>query len=257
METMDNLFETPAAVNAEVKAAPAANEERKAQVQVLKSALQATLAKDKDFASHVKTLSGAVRVVNSLGFGATGNIVVDKTNTTERAVVPTSTIVGYRIENIGSEAIPYKTCTCTKGADGLFSAEPIDAVLQPGATADLTRQYMTMFCATPEISFVLANGRLCKNNRAKAANSTKATLEAFFFKFDKEENRQINDDDVKLRIADEAGKGHWVVKPEYEATFGELNNPTEKEKPARAKSGPTYDATVAAANYVYTVIMGN
>lgn len=251
---MDTLFETSNAATPEAMAqAPKIDDAKKDKIHQLKVELQKTLASDPSFAQRVKTLSKSLEVVNSLGFGENGNIVLDHSST-EKKLLATSAIVGYRVRNIGNTDIQYKTAVCTKDANGTFVAEPQDAVLKPGATADLTRQYMTMLCAIPEISFELANGRVLVGSGSKTEKGVKGQLESYYFSFNKDEGKTINDDTVKLAVAAKVD-GRWVVKPEYEATFGLLNNPKTVSKARAAKETKKYDASVAAANYVMRVIM--
>lgn len=235
-----------------------ATDEKKVKKSEMKGKLVAclreTMQNDKTFATRVKTRSTSLEVTHTLGFSDKGGLVVDAQKE-GRSLVATSGIVGYEIHNIGTEAIPYKTAVCKKGADGIWVATPTDAVLQPGETAYLTRQYMTMLTAAPEFSFELANGKIQKGSGAsKEGKTTKEILESYYFAFNKDTGLQVNDDDMKLAIADKVD-GKWVVKPEFEETFGELNNPKPTAKAARAPKAPKMDSSVAVANYVYTVVL--
>jgi hypothetical protein len=243
---MDAVF-----ANAEAQApveGAAVETEKKQKVQAMRAALKETVQTNPDFAQKLRRLSNSIKVVNTLGYGKGGNIVVDKnaSSSDKRALKPTSAICGYKIQNIGDEAIKYTTEEFTQDETGKFVGNVIEKTLAPGATADLTRQYMTMFCAQPEISFTLANGKIVSSSK-KNPKSLKEELAAYYFSFNKAEDGstpQVNDDEVKISVDDENGK----VKPEYVPTFGYLNNPKET-RAAKAK-GSKFTTQDLAANYI-------
>lgn len=232
-----------------------AQEAKKEKIAAMKESLKMTIASDPTFIDRLRRLSNSVEVVNSLGFGESGNIIVDKSASTkdDRKLAVTSAIVGYRVANVGEEPIKYATEVWAPDESGKYVATRAEKVLVPGATADLTRQYMTIFCAQPEISFQLRNGKIIKGSGSKGDKGLKAELESFYFSFSKDENgnkRQINDDDVKLNVGEKVGD-KWVVKAEFVETFGYLNNPKEGGRAGRkAGSGEKFSAQDVAANYV-------
>ncbi len=254
---MENLFN--AIPEGPVAAAPAAStpaqDAKREKIAAMKESLKQTVASDPSFMDRLRRLSASVEVVNSLGFGDSGNIIVDKaaSSKTDRKLAVTSAIVGYRIANVGEEPIKYTTEVWAQGEDGKYVPTRAEKVLVPGGTADLTRQYMTMFCAQPEISFQLANGKIIKGSGSKGDKGIKAELESYYFSFSKDENgnkKQINDDDVKLNVGEKVGD-KWVVKAEFVETFGFLNNPKESGRAGRkAGSGERFTAQDVAANYV-------
>ena len=257
---MDNLFNNiPAAgVEPAPAASTTASSEKKEKIQMMKEALSQTVASDPDFMNRLRRLSNSVQVLNSLGFGDSGNIIVDKGASTkdDRKLAVTSAIVGYRVANVGTEPIKYVTEVWTLGEDGKYVATKQEKVMAPGATADLTRQYMTMFCAQPEISFQLANGKIIKGSGAKGDKGIKAELESYYFSFSKDADgnkKQINDDDVKLNVGEKVGD-KWQVKAEFVETFGFLNNPKESGRAGRKSSGAKFSAQDVAANFVYKMI---
>lgn len=235
------------------------------RVKAMKEAMKETTVVDPSFDEKLQKYSSHLEVINSLGFGDSGNLLFDKDNFDPnninpktgkpvRPLTPTSTVVGYRVRNNGEEAIKYTTEVWTKGADGKFVATKTEKVLAQGEVADLPRQYMTALCAIPEISFTLANGKIIKGSGAKGDKSLKAELESYYFKFNPSEDgttKQINDDDVKLNISEKVGD-KWVVKAEYEETFGFLNNQDEVKKKGKAKS--KYTSQDYAANYINKLI---
>lgn len=221
---------------------------KKEKVIAMKAALKETVASNPNFAQELHTLSNSVKVINTLGYGKGGNIVVDKAKSTadNRALKQTSAICGYIVENCGSEPITYKTEEYTQDETGKFVGSVVVKTMQPGERVQLTRQYMTMFCAQPAISFTLANGKIVSSSK-KNAKSVKEELSAYYFSFNKSEDGsalQVNDDEVKLSVDDADGK----VKPEYVKTFGYLNNPKEG-RAARAK-GAKFTTQDLAANYI-------
>jgi hypothetical protein len=248
---MEQVFAN-AEAQAPVESAAVETAERKQKVQAMKAALKETVQSTPDFAQKLRRLSNSIKVVNTLGYGKGGNIVVDKnaSSSDKRALKPTSAICGYKIQNIGDEAIEYTTEEFAQDETGKYVGSIVKKTLAPGAFADLTRQYMTMFCAQPEISFTLANGKIVSSSK-KNAKSLKEELAAYYFSFNKAEDGttpQVNDDEVKLSVDDENGK----VKPEYVATFGYLNNPKES-RAARAK-GSKFTNQDLAANYIQKML---
>lgn len=259
--SMDNLFNNVPGTGVET-AAPAVNtpasEGKKEKIAMMKEALRQTVASDPDFMARVRKLSGSVEVLNSLGFGDSGNIIVDKSKSTKenRTLAVTSAIVGYRISNIGSEPIKYVTEVWAPDESGKYVPTKTEKILAPGSFADLTRQYMTMFCAQPEISFQLANGKIIKGSGAKGDKNLKAELESYYFAFAKDADgnkKQINDDDVKLNVGEKVGD-KWVVKADFVETFGFLNNPKEGGKAGRKPAGEKFNAQDLAANFVLKMI---
>lgn len=260
---MDSLFTNVPGSGVDTAAAPAvstpAAESKKEKIQMMKESLRAVVASDPDFMNRIRKLSASVEVVNSLGFGDSGNIIVDKTKSTKdsRTLAVTSMIVGYRVANIGDEPIKYQTEVWEQDETGKYVPSKTEKVLAPGGTADLTRQYMTIFCAQPEISFQLANGKIIKGSGAKGDKGIKAELESYYFAFAKDESgvkKQINDDDVKLNVGEKVGD-KWVVKAEFVESFGFLNNPKEGGKAGRkAGSGEKFNAQDIAANFVNQMI---
>lgn len=253
-------FENLGAVEAPITPAPATTDAaaaKKAKLDAMKQSLRETLTEDPTFEKRLHTLSKSVEVINSLGFGESGNIIVDKAKSTKdnRALTTTSVIVGYRVRNIGDQPIPYKTESWAQDAEGKFVAQKVEKVMAPGGYADLTRQYMTMFCAQPEISFQLANGKVIRGSGNKAARGDlRAELEAYYFSFDKDAGLQINADEVKLNVGVKGADGKWVVKPEFVDAFGYLNNAPEKTRGAKKEAGTKFSSSDLAANYVMQML---
>jgi hypothetical protein len=250
--TLDNVF----GQNAEMASTTevAANAEKKEKIRKMKESLRETLTTDASFTSRIHTLSQSIEVVNTLGCGKNGNIVVDKkaSSADNRVLKPTSAICGYRLKNIGSAPIEYTTEEYTKDETGKFVGSVVTKTWAPGTTIDLTRQYTTMLCSIPEISFVLANGKIVASSRkaAKKGATLRDELSSYYFSFDKngEDGPQVNDDEVKISVDDANGK----VKPEFEATFGFLNNP--KEGRVRAAKGQKFSTQDMAANYIQKLL---
>jgi hypothetical protein len=248
---MDAIFQNTGAEAPAVEAT-AQNTEKKAKLNAMKAAFKETVQTDPGFTEKLHRLSDSVKVLNTLGYGKGGNIVVDKSakaaESGERQLTQTSQIVGYKLQNIGSEAIEYTTEVWQKGADGKFTSSVVTKSFAPGETIVLSRKYMTMFCAVPEISFTLANGRVSLSS--KKAKNFDEELASYYFTFNKNEDGttiQVNDDEVKLAIDVDN-----VVKDEYLETFGYLNNPKEARLP-KAK-GAKVTAQDLAANYVARMI---
>lgn len=258
---MENMNGTSMAAifseNAGVEAQPVEKKTGKnPMVQKIKESLQETISKDPTFETRVKRLSNSLEVVHTLGFSERGSIIVDetKTNANKRGLAQTPAIVGYEVRNCGSEPIEYKTGVCTADAEGTYTSEEVVRVMNPGDVVFLTRKYMTMLCARPEISFTLKNGKVIKGSGANNTKSVEAMLESFYFTFFKELGMKVNSDEVKIRI-DDTIDGHNVIKPEYVEAFGTLNNKKETKQRTRKAGKPEYDSSVQFANYVYNVVM--
>lgn len=224
---------------------------RKEKVAAMKASLKETVQTSPDFATKLRRLSNSIKVVNTLGYGKGGNIVVDKKASGDaRVLKPTSAICGYKLENIGTEVIEYTTEVFTQDETGKFVGQVVKKQWAPGETINLTRQYTTMLCSMPEISFTLANGKIVSSSK-KNAKSLKEELAAYYFAFNKDEDGktpQVNDDEVKLSVDDADGK----VKPEYVEAFGFLNNP--KEGRAARTKGAKYTTQDLAANYIHKLL---
>lgn len=216
----------------------------------LKAAMTETLNNDPTYMDRHHTLSNSLEVVNSLGYTKAPNIVKDKSATGERKLVNSCKNVGYMIKNVGKEALAYTTEVFTKNEAGVFVGTMVEKTLAPGEVVPISRKYLTRLCAIPEYSFTLANGKLIASSANKLV-TLDDHLESYYFRFDADADgniKEINDDEVKLTI-DVDG----VIKPEYEETFGYLNNPVEKKaKVSAKKNGLTVQDF--SANYINSLI---
>lgn len=259
MTNFDNLDAGNVVVNeAGVDKKKARQDEKKARVEKMKNLYNETIREDPTMSARLNTLSDKLIVVNTLGFGDSGNIVVDP-KSESRALVSTSSIVGYRVKNIGDTPIEYTTEVFTKNEDGVFVGSMVSKTLAPGETADFTRKYMTSFCAVPEISFVLQNGKIVRGSSSNK-NDIDAELEAYYFSFS-DSNIKVNSDEIKLNVGTKMkqadGTTKWVVKPEFEEIFGYLNNAKDKSKRSRGKGGTSkepYSVQRISANYIHKLL---
>jgi hypothetical protein len=221
---------------------------RKQKMREMTEAFKDSLMRDPTFKDRLRTLSESVAVVNTLGFEESGNIIEDKSEDGERKLVTVPAIVGYRIRNIGKENIPYVTEEYTL-KDGEWVGQVVNKILKPNETIDLTRKYMTMFCARPELSFQLANGKVMRGSAKVKTGDVDGELEAHYFAF-ADRNLKVNSDEVKINIGRKEPKTKkWVVKKEFEAAFGYLNNEKTKGE-GRTRAGRKYNAQDMAANYI-------
>jgi hypothetical protein len=265
MSDLQNMFGAEDTIDTNAKATSnEANTKKKAEIR---AAMSSTIAEDRNFMEKVTTLSQSVQVVNTLGYGAGGNIVVDKEQTvkdekgkvTKRVLKQTSKIVGYKLQNIGDQPIKYSTVVYSKDADGRWVGTKTEKVAQPGEYFVLNRMYMTLFCMKPEISFTLANGKIVGGSGGKKKGDVdngemklEQFLESHYFAFSKDNNIEVNDDEVKLRVDDSvSGK----VLPEYEEAFGNLNNAKEP-KAGRQPKDSKLTNQVMLANYVRRLVEG-
>ena len=252
---MDKVFDGANQPEVPVQADDTDRAKKTEKLNAMKAVFKSTAEADPTFVKRLHTLSSSLKVVNSLGYGDGGNIVVDKTAPVgedgKRKLKATSKVVGYMIANIGEEAISYLTEDWAKDPEtGEYKATEVTKNLAPGEKVSITRKYMTMLCAQPEISFTLANGIIVASSK-KNFRDLDEELSSYYFKFSQDENGntiQINDDEVKLSV-DVDG----VVTPEFEQTFGFLNNPKKKKAPReRAKTKASVQDLVA--NYVNNLV---
>ena len=259
MEAFETLNEQSAV---EVKTGDAEKKAKQAQKTAqMNDLLKDTIKNDPTFVAKLKSLSTNLAVVKSLGFGDSGNIVLDKENSTkdDRKVIPTSAIVGYRVQNTGSEPVKYLTEEFTKNAEGVFVGNKVEKVLAPGAAADFTRKYMTIFASMPEVSFTFANGAIVRGAASVKPGDLDGELEAYYFSFADKEIK-VNSDEIKLnvgqKVKSEEGTDKWIVKPDFEAVFGYLNNAKAAKKGGRTKSENKFTTRDASANYINRLLKG-
>lgn len=246
--------------NMEVKKTTQDNPERMSKVEKMKRVFEEMIKKDPSLLKKFNSWSHAVEVVNTLGFGDSGSVVTkepppgEKIPKSERELVSTSKIVGYRIKNISKNIeIPYVTEEYTKSGEGLYVGKIVKKILQPGETVELTRKYMTILCTRPEISMRLANGRMKGKLGDKEVNIEKLhdMLATYYFVFS-DPSKKVNSDEVKINIGQKVQVGDklkWVVKPEFILTFGYLNNQAlKKKRKSKKQSGP--DALQIASVYI-------
>lgn len=241
---------------------------KKERLEQMNELLKDTITNDPTFVKRLKSLSGGIAVVNTLGYGDSGTLVFDKKATEAkikagekgkdgrdpRVVVPTSIVVGYRVSNIGDTPIKYITEEFSANKEGEFVGKRVEKTLEPGGTADLARKYMTMFCAQPEISFRLSNGKIVRGPANVPSGDVDGELEAHYFTFDPKTGLKVNSDEVKLNIStkkkDGKGQTRWVVKPEFEKAFGYLNNVKVAETRSTRRKGK-FSSLDAAANLIH------
>ena len=249
-EALDtNVGETPK-VESDKKAA------KKQTVRMYKEAMQATLKEDPDYLAKHRSLSDTVKVVNTLGFGTTGGLIESEGSTKENRLVQTvSAIVGYKVQNIGEEPIPYFTEEFAANEDGKYVGQKVKKTLAPGEATVLSRKYATVLFAQPEFNLKIANGKFIPP-RQKKTDDIDAFLAGHYFIFSDSEHK-VNDDTIKLQVGEQrkspTGASRWYVKPEYEAALGFLNN-SSQSKGRKKKSGPAFDAQDYAANFVQRLI---
>lgn len=239
-----------------------ANNAKKEKLAKMRALLKETVNEDSTYLARRCSLSDSVQVLNTLGFGDSGNIVVDEETKNlpkdKRRLVSTSQIVGYRVQNIGTEAISYLTEEFKQNEEGVWVGTRVEKTMSPGDTVDFTRKYMTIFCSTPEISFKLANGKIIRGAASTKSGDVDGELEAHYFSF-ADKTLKVNSDNVKLNVAKKVkgadGADKWVVKKDFEAVFGYLNNAKTAGKRGRqTAAGPKISVQDMAANYIQKLL---
>lgn len=255
---MDAIFNKEEAVSEVVVEANSDKAEKKAakkeQVAEMKTLFRETLQQDPSYLERRHTLSGSLKVTKTLGYGTSGNVMVDKEATAKekaenpdsdkKVLKPTGKVVGYTIENVGTEAIKYVTEVFAQDETGKYVGSKVEKTLAPGQQANISRSYLAMLTAKPEFAFKLANGTLVSKGTSKG--ELEDILSKFYFSFDKDLGINVNDDEIKVTIDDEG-----VVKPEYVEAFGYLNNPKEKKATGTKEKFTTQELM---ANFVNNLI---
>lgn len=225
---------------------------------------------DPDFSAALNTLSPYLEVINTLSHDGESSLVGGgmKTVTDEhgkekevRELIPTSGIVGYRVQNISDSVdVPYTTVEYEKDENGVYVGREVAKVLAPGQIADLTKRSFVATTCIPEFSFVIANGTVIKSSRKSKTNSVTDLLDQYYFKANANTGIKVNSDEMKINISeaviDENGKEKFVVAEEHVITFGYLNNEPEKDATKKEKKRTVTNQTVAAS-YVHDIITGN
>lgn len=234
---MDNLFDNlPNDQVASVEPKVEAKEAEMSNKTLLKKAMAKTLREVPNYHEIRNTKSDFFEVTATLGFGDRGNIVVDKTSK-ERKVVPTSKIEGYIVKNVSEEPVTYRTEVFAENEEGIFVGTVVEKTVNPGEEIQLSRRYMTELFCKEEYNFTLKNGQIVKGpNKANAPKEE--YLEAHYFKFSKDLDLSVNDDEVKKNIGEKHGD-EWKVKAAYVETFGYLNNPKEARSKAKREKYTT------------------
>ena len=251
--TFDNLFEGAAAVEvpadsaADVARKEADAAERKAFEQAAIAKFNQDIAADDTLAKAVGAKSGDIEVVavfetdlDPRGRGLIAGPNKMANGKQERVVVARP--VGARIRNNGTTAITYPTGVYSQGADGKWVEDRITKTLAPGEEADLKYLWLAALLTRPEYSYSVANGKMVLRNAYKSDVDVLEKLAGFYFKFADESGHKIHDEDVTIYL--DAGDGK-SIKPEFNATFGYLNNP--KEAKARAQRAKKAEISTQAA----------
>lgn len=236
--------------------------EKKKKLKQMGDLLKQTINTDPTFVQKLKSLTNDIAVLNTLGFGDSGNIIVDETTKHlpkgERKLINTSQIVGYRLVVIGQNPVKYLTEEFSKDAEGKYVGARVEKVAKPGEKFDLSRKYMTIFCSQPEISFQLSNGKVVRGSGDVKPGDLDGELEAHYFAFN-DKSIKVNSDSMKLNVAakkvDKAtGTSKWEVKPEFVATFGYLNNAKPAGRKGRGPASSKFSPQDLAANYINTLL---
>lgn len=256
----------------------AKKEAKKRNLDHLSSLFNQAVHDDPTLLERLETLTPYVRVVNSLGFGESGNLILDKNAKKVKQVIdpetgktieeevkplfPTSEIFGYRIQNIGPEPIKYNTEKWSKDPEtGLWVGNHVAMVLEPGETVDLTKKFITVLGMSPEFSMKFENGTLISKGLKVGANvDVEELLEKFHFIFRSGINMKVNSDEFKIQIGKKVKVGgtkkdpeyKWVVQEAFEQDFGFLNNEIVKTpgRDGRSSGQKKIDQNVLAANYL-------
>lgn len=232
----------------------------KEKIGRMKAAFEKATMSDPGFIDKLHASSEGIRMVHTLCFGNKGGIVVatDETGKQKegRPLETTGGIVGYIFRNETDHTLPYITEEFTMDAEGIYRGTKIERQAAPGEEFMLSRAYTTRFAAEPEISFQFANGKLVRGSSGRDGN-IQAELAAYYFVFERDSNQNVHADDVKIDMSmpDPSNSDRLLIKPEYAATFGYLQNPTDKKVGGRKPGGKKFAAQDYAAAYIREMVM--
>lgn len=279
---LENVFGNMGEVEAPapIEEVSAQDQEKSQKNKIMKEAWSALMHEQgTEYNAKLRTLSNSLKVTHTLSFGKDGGLVVDKEATKayyegvkarlikekaseermeaelkeaekKRKLAPVPAIVGYTVQNVGTEPIPYTIEVYEKNEQGIYEARVVNKTMAPNEEVAFTKKALTRFAAIPEISFTFNNAKLKSSN--KVHSSLDEELEAHSVNFT--DDTKVNDDEVKIPI-DTNGDG--VVKTEFLATFGYLMNPapeTKKGKRAKVGTGQRYTTQDLNANYVMQLL---
>lgn len=218
----------------------------------IRDSLIKDINEDPGLADRLHALSKSVTVENTLGYEDDGGLVHDKSASAaqgKRVLPSTSSVVGYRVKNTGTEPIEYQDTAYKKNAEGIYEGTTVQRVLNPGATADMTRETLALMSLRPEISNVLANGIVKMS--VPVDSNVKAALKKAHFQFNDDLGISVHDDGVKISIG-----GPGAIKEEFTEVFGFYNNPVEKStKDTRGTSDKKkLTAQALTAHYMWKMI---
>lgn len=209
-----------------------------------------------------------LRVVNTCGWGDSGSIVNMKEQAIaegkSRVIGGTSEVIGYIIENIGNETIQFTNGVWSKNEEGIYVESVINDSLEPGEKKAITRKYLAALAAQPQFSLLLENGQIVTPKPTPNMDADEM-LSKCYFKFN-DSSKTVHDDAVKIAIAekqmievDGETTEAWVVKPEFEKTFGYKMNPKARAKRTKAVNGAKKAdiSRAAVADFVNQLAMGN
>lgn len=216
---------------------------------------------DPQFQESLNKYSENIEVIGALGFGDSGNFMVDKLKPVKdngkANLVPTSEILGYIVVNHGTEAIPYRATNWKKNEEtGEYEAVTEQAMFEPGVPTRFTKSELALMSSIAEISHRFRNGILKVKNAS--SKSFDELINSYFFNFSKDKNedgntftRSVHDDEFKKAIAKKDADGKWHVKEEYLDKFGYLENPDAQAANGSAKGKKKYTAQEVSANYIF------
>lgn len=253
MENFEVLDQNAGTVEKDTAKTAAKKAEKQKENQEMKALLKQRIENDPTYLQVRNTLSDSLVVTNSLGFSDKGGIAPDPTGGNSRPQIPLG--VGYIVENIGANAIPYRVEVYSQDENGVWVPNLVDRELAPGQKVALPKKWLTALCAIPEISFQLKNGNLVRSS-ANAKKTLEAELARYYFR-PSDPDFKINSDENQINISEKInvdGTEKWIVKPEYCEIFGYLNNEPTKKNRGKSKSDHADNKFHAYSNYVFQMM---
>lgn len=182
---------------------------------------------------------------------------------TSRMDVPL--LVGYLIQNIGSEPISIYNSVCVPGEDQRPVAGPVQMqMLNPGETAAISKKNLMLTSAQLEFSGKFHNGLMASKKPEEGADVNKIMDSAHFIFYKEYAGQSVQEAPFKVSISVDDENGIPKIKDEYKPQFAYLETLDENKRnraAARAAGGtkgqkPTIDNSDILAKLIRDKVLG-
>lgn len=144
-------------------------------------------------------------------------------------------MVGYALQNIGTEPIEAYYAECSLNNSGVWEENPPTKVqVKPGEVIQLTKKTYALTSSMIEYSCKFANGKAVSRKKNVDAAAIVQKI-SFLFYADEDEFASVHSEPFKIRIDATDKDGYFRVQDEYKKVFAFLEN-NGKNKNARASA---------------------